>query len=60
MSCTNNCNQGRSCTCDKFPQIEMLDEPLITFDKVVDYVYAMLAGIGMVAVIIAVGCWSAS
>ena len=60
MSCNQNCNQGRGCTCDKFPQIEMLDEPLITFDKVVGYILNVLAGVGIVAIIIAIGFWSAA
>ena len=60
MSCNQNCNQGRSCTCDKFPQIEMLDEPVITFDKVVTYVINGPAGVGIVAIIIAIGFWSAA
>lgn len=45
---------------DKFPQIEMLDEPVITFDKVVTYIINALAGVGIVAIIIAIGFWSAA
>lgn len=60
MPCNHDCNQGRSCSCDKFPQIELLDdEPIVTFEKVMDYLITLMAGVGVVACIVAIGFWSA-
>ncbi len=60
--CNNDCNQGRSCearkAADSFPQITM-DDPLVTFDEVSGWIRNALAGVGVVAVIVAIGFWSA-
>ena len=54
MTCNHNCDQGRTCTC--LP-ITMEDEPLITFEKVMDYIVTLLAGVGMVSVIVMIAFW---
>lgn len=33
------------------------DEPLITFEKVMDYIITLLAGVGMVSVIVMIAFW---
>lgn len=57
MTCTQNCQQGRACTCDRFPQITLEDEDrqLFTFETVADYTITALAGIGLFATIVFVG-----
>jgi hypothetical protein len=47
--CNNNCNQGRNCTCD-FP-ITMEDRAF-TFEEVMRYISTLLAGIGMISLVI--------
>lgn len=37
--------------------ITMEDEPLITFEKVMDYIVTLLAGVGMVSVIVMIAFW---
>jgi len=52
MSCCNHdCDQGRECA--------ERDEPIVTFDSVVGLMRDLLAGVGVVTLIIAIGFWSA-
>lgn len=39
--------------------VEPKDDPIITFDSVVGWIRNALAGVGIVACIIAIGFWSA-
>lgn len=52
MSCCNHdCDQGREC--------DERDKPIVTFDSVVGLMRDLLAGVGVVTLIIAIGFWSA-
>jgi len=52
MSCCNHdCDQGRECA--------ERDKPIVTFDSVVGLMRDLLAGVGVVTLIIAIGFWSA-
>lgn len=45
---------------DDFPKITLEDdEPLVTFDQIVGYIWNALAGVGILAIIVAIGFWSA-
>lgn len=53
--CDHNCNQGRDCPTRQACELPITmedDEPIITFDKVVDYIISLLAGVGLLATII--------
>jgi len=47
--CNDNCNQGRNCTCDL--PITMEDRAF-TFEEVMRYISTLLAGIGMISLVI--------
>lgn len=47
MTCTHDCNQGRACTC--MPITMEDDEPVVTFDNIVDYAFSLFAAIGVLA-----------
>jgi hypothetical protein len=67
MNCCNEygrCNNGAECAArkaaDSFPRITMEDdEPLVTFEMVAGWIRNALAGVGILACIVAVGFWSA-
>jgi len=47
--CNHDCGQGRSCVCDL--PITM-DDRMFTFDTVMQYISTLLAGIGMISLVI--------
>lgn len=61
MNCCNqNCNQGRDCPARQACELPItMDEPLITFDMVVGWMRNALAGVGIIAMIVLIGVWSA-
>lgn len=50
MSCNKDCNQGRDCDCEL--PITMEDEPLMTFETVMNYIVTLLAGVGIASSIL--------
>ena len=65
MNCCNDqgiCTRGKDCPArkDKFPQITMEDDDQwLTLDEFVGVVKTMLDGVGVLAIIVAIGFWSA-
>lgn len=58
MSCTDNCNQGRACTCDTSPHTESIRD-LVDFAIDAAFVLAILGSLVFVVFALA-GFWSAS
>jgi hypothetical protein len=62
MNCCDkhgHCNQGRNCPARQACELPDEDTPPMSFDEVMNLVVALFAAIGVVAVIMALGFWSA-
>ncbi|CAB5144462.1 hypothetical protein UFOVP147_14 [uncultured Caudovirales phage] len=58
--CNHNCNQGRDCPVRQACELPItMDEPPVTFARVIFWVRNALAGVGIAACIIGIGFWSA-